>query len=73
MINAIEIQIRLKRLHRSQKYLSKVFRKPESHVSTAIHLATDFTMHQPRFLKLRAKILKHLDKLEANRNKLCQN
>jgi len=65
MIDAIEIQTRLKRLNRSQKYLSKIFRKPESHISTAINLDTDWTKHFPRFTKLREKIIKHIEKLEV--------
>ena len=68
MVDAIEIQSRLKRLNRSQKYLSKVFKRPESHISTAIHLDTDYTKHFPRFIKLRAKIISHIEKLEDRQN-----
>jgi len=70
MIDAIEIQTRLKRLNRTQKYLSKVFRRPESHISTAINLDTDYTKHFPRFLILRDKIIKHIEKLENKKQQV---
>ncbi len=57
----ITIQTRLKRLNRNQKYLSRIFRKPESHISDAIR--------EKRYPKLRAKILIHLDKLENRGSK----
>ena len=55
-----DIQIRLIRLNRSQKYLSKIFRKPESYIS--------YALRGKRYLALREKILIHLDKLEETRN-----
>jgi len=55
----INIQSRIKRLGRSQRYLAKVFRRPESHISLAIH-GTAYPV-------LRGKILVHLGKLESQR------
>ena len=69
MIDAIEIQTRLKRLHRNQVYLSKIFHRPQSHISMAIHLDTDYTKHTPQFLKLRDKIITHIEKLESKQLK----
>ena len=59
-VDYIAIQSRLKRLNRSQRYLAKVFRRPESHVSLAIH--------GQQYQNLLAKILFHLQKLEARKN-----
>jgi len=53
----IDIQTRLKRLNRSQKYLSRIFKRPESHISEAIR--------GKRYIDLGNKILIHLNKLEA--------
>lgn len=55
----IDIQSRLKRLNKNQKYLSKIFKQPESHVSDAIR--------GKRYFDLQAKIIIHIEKLE-NRN-----
>jgi hypothetical protein len=57
----IAIQSRLKRLRRNQRYLAKVFHRPESHVSLAIHGS--------QYQDLLAKILFHLNKLEAQQVK----
>jgi hypothetical protein len=55
----IEIQYRLKKINRSQKYLSRIFKVPESHISRAIR-----GNELPTLLK---KIIKHIKKLEAHK------
>ncbi len=64
-MDAIDIQTKLKRLNRSQKYLSKVFRKSESQISKSINLTEHWDIAEPRFWILRKKIIKHIEKLEA--------
>ena len=54
----IDLQSRLKRLGRNQRYLAKVFRKPESHISLAIHGS--------QYKELLEKIVKHIEKLETH-------
>ena len=63
MQDYIELQSRLKRLGRNQRYLAKVFRKPESHISLAIHGS--------QYKELLEKIVRHIERLES-RNR-CTN
>ena len=60
-MDSIEIQYRLKKLNRTQKYLSKIFRTKESHISVAISGING----EPRYEKLRDKIIRHIKLLEA--------
>lgn len=54
-MDSIEIKTMLMKANRSQKYLSKVFRKPESHISLAIS--------GKQYPALREKIINHLNKI----------
>lgn len=55
-VDYIEIQTRLKRVNRTQKYLSSVFNRAESNISIAIR--------GERYPTLREKIIKHIELLE---------
>lgn len=58
-MNFVEIKYRLAKLNRKQKYLSKIFKRPEADISKAIHGTA--------FPKLLNKIIIHLEKLEASK------
>ena len=53
----IEIQSRLKRLNKTQLYLSRKFNRKPSQISMAL---------KDGYPTLKNKIIKHLDKLESN-------